>query len=223
MKTFFVPATFVGKAHLEKEMIDKLPKNVGIVSTTQFLGKISEVKEQLKNAGKKVFVGKSLQGNFGQLLGCDVSSAEIIDEKIDAFLYLGSGEFHPRGVGLKTEKDIFVFNPSTNEFRMLPMAEVDSYKNRKKAGVLKFLSSKEVGIIVSLKQGQNGLVRALEMKRKFKEKNFYVFAFETIDFSQLENFPFVECWVNSACPRINEDLVCVNLKEVEEIIENKEY
>ena len=38
-----------------------------------------------------------------------------------------------------------------------------------------------------------------------KEKNCYIFAFDTLDFSQIENFPFVECWVNTACNRILDD------------------
>ncbi len=222
MKTFFVPARYTGEIKFDDRIISKLPDKIGIVSTAQFLNQIDKVKEILEKSGKNVFIGKSLQGNNAQLLGCDVSSAQVIDDKIDAFLYIGSGEFHPRGVGLKTEKDIFSFNPITEEFRKLPRDEIGLYKKKKKAAYIKFLSSRNIGIIVSTKQGQNNLIRALELKKNSKDKKFYVFVSETIDFSQLENFPFIECWVNSACPRIDEDLVCLNLNEVEEIVKNKQ-
>ena len=32
-----------------------------------------------------------------------------------------------------------------------------------------------------------------------------IFAFDTLDFNQIENFPFVQCWVNTACSRILDD------------------
>ncbi|MBI2112760.1 diphthamide synthesis protein, partial [Candidatus Woesearchaeota archaeon] len=36
-------------------------------------------------------------------------------------------------------------------------------------------------------------------------KKFYFFVDNTISYGQLENFPFVEVWVNTACPRIGLD------------------
>ena len=57
-----------------------------------------------------------------------------------------------------------------------------------------------------------------------KEKQAYIFMANTIDFVQLNNFPFVQCWVNSACPRIGlddknkVDKPIVNLEDVFELI-----
>lgn len=215
MKTLFIPATYAGKVILESSMIDKLPEKIGLISTTQFLNCLNDVKAQIESSGRIAFIGESTQGNGGQVLGCDVSSAEAIEKNIDAFLYIGSGEFHPRGVALKTDRDIFVFNPVTNNFSKLDKSEIEAYKKRKKSAYLKFLSSKEIGILVSTKQGQNNLKSALELKKRLKDKNCYIFIADTLDFSQLENFPFIECWVNTACPRIDEDIGCVNLGEIE--------
>jgi diphthamide biosynthesis enzyme Dph1/Dph2-like protein len=44
-----------------------------------------------------------------------------------------------------------------------------------------------------------------ELKKKYKDKKFYMFAFDTLQASYLDNFPFIQCWVNTACPRIFED------------------
>ncbi|MEK6808888.1 MAG: diphthamide synthesis protein [Nanoarchaeota archaeon] len=215
MKTLFIPARFIGKVRLKKSMIDKLPMSVGLVSTTQFLGSISSIKKQIEDSGRRVFVGDSLQGSKGHILGCDVSSAKAVDSEINAFLYIGSGEFHPRGVALETERDIFMFNPITNRFTRLDKNEIKKYKMRKKSAYLRFLSAKSIGIIVSTKQGQNNLLRALELRKRLKEKNSYIFIFDTIDFRELENFPFIDAWVNTACPRIDEDIDCVTLSDIE--------
>jgi len=67
------------------------------------------------------------------------------------------------------------------------------------------LNSKEVGVLVSTKPGQNQIKKAYELERKYPDKNFYFLLFDTIDFTELENFPFIECFVNTACPRIAYD------------------
>jgi len=53
------------------------------------------------------------------------------------------------------------------------------------------------------------------LKKKYEDKKFYTFIAETIDLNQLENFPFIECWVNTACPRIAEDKKgMININEI---------
>jgi len=214
MKSLFIPARYIGKVAMNMTMIEKLPKKIGLLATSQFLACLTDIKSQIENSGREVFIGKSLQGNDGQILGCDVSSSTGIEKNVDAFLYIGSGEFHPRGVALKTLKDIFIFNPLTGGFSVLDRKEIETYTRKKRAAYLKFLSSQRIGIIVSLKHGQNNLIESLELKERMKDKEVFVFIAETIDFLQLGNFPFIECWVNTACPRIDEDLVCVNLSEI---------
>ena len=88
---------------------------------------------------------------------------------------------------------------------------------QQKGALLKFLSSKEVGIIVSTKPGQEKLKKAFELKNKLKDKNCHVFLADTIDPAEFENFPFIECWVNTACPRFaDEKKGVVNYELVEE-------
>ena len=64
----------------------------------------------------------------------------------------------------------------------------------------------KLGVLVSMKPGQNQFKRAVELKKTLKDKEVYIFVSDTIDFSQLENFPFIECWVNTACNRIMDDM-----------------
>ena len=46
------------------------------------------------------------------------------------------------------------------------------------------------------------LKKAQELEKTYPDKKFYLLLFVTLDFSQLENFNFIECFVNTACPRI---------------------
>ncbi len=55
-----------------------------------------------------------------------------------------------------------------------------------------------------MKSGQNHLKEAEKFKQE-TDKEVFIFVFDTLDFGELENFPDVECWVNTACPRIGHD------------------
>jgi 2-(3-amino-3-carboxypropyl)histidine synthase len=194
MKTLFIEAKSDIKVKLEREVIKKLPKRVGLVSTIQHLHALKSIKKQLKNS----VIG-------GQVLGCDVGAARRIRDKVDAFLYIGTGEFHPLGIALETGKEVYSYNPITKRMGKISKGDVEAYKRRRKGAYMKFLSSKRIGILVSTKPGQNNLRKAFELKRKLKDKECYIFVADTLHINQLENFPFVECWVNTACPRIVDD------------------
>jgi len=141
------------------------------------------------------------------LLGCDVNSAVKIKDDVDAYLYIGSGEFHPLGVALKTGKEVFTFNPVSSVFSKLDKKEIEDYKKIKKSRYVRFLSAENIGILVSTKPGQNSYKKALEIKEKLekKGKKCFVFVFDTLDVMEMENFPFIDFWVNTACPRIADD------------------
>ena len=175
-----------------------LPKKVGIVTTSQHKHKLKEIKQILEKHSIKSVIG-------GQILGCNAGNAKKIKNKVDAFLYVGSGRFHPIEVQLETGKKVVMANPMVNEAKVLEKEEVEKLKKQQKGALIKFLSSKEVGIIVSSKPGQNKLKKALELKKKIKNKNCYIFMADTINYDELQNFPFIECWVNTACPRFADD------------------
>lgn len=71
--------------------------------------------------------------------------------------------------------------------------------------MLSFMSSKEIGVLISTKPGQYKIKKAYELEDKFPEKKIYFLLFNTLNYSGLENFPFIECFVNTACPRISYD------------------
>jgi 2-(3-amino-3-carboxypropyl)histidine synthase len=207
MKTIFIPAKYTGKVGLSEIELDKLPKKIGVVTTAQFLGKIDEIMNYLEKNEKEVVIDRGKQKNAGQLLGCDVGTAIKIQNKVDAFLYIGSGSFHPIGIALKTSKEVFQFNPITNVFSKLNKEDIEKYKKSRKAKYVKFLHADNIGVLVSTKPGQNSYKKALEIKKKLEEKGkkCFIFVFDTLDANEMNNFPFIEFWVNTACPRIADD------------------
>jgi len=206
METLFIEAKYTKPIKLNKDIAGKLPSKLGLVSSIQFIDSLPIIKKSLKM--KKIIIG-------GQILGCNVKNAEKIKNKVDAFLYIGDGMFHPLGIAVKTKKPVFIFNPLNNHFSKIKKQDIENYEKRKKAALVKFLHAENVGILVSTKPGQYYALKELEsLENKYKNKKFYTFIADTIDYKQLENFPFIEAWVNTACPRIEEDIKVINVEEI---------
>jgi len=200
MKTFFVEARYKGKIELSDAIVGLLPKKIALFTTVQFLSSIAGIKKQLEKKGKKVLLLKTEHTKYsGQLLGCNIKK---FDDDIDAFLYIGDGLFHPQALMLKNNKPVFVYNPFSKKHARLEEKDVELMKKKNEGAKLKFMNSKEIGVLVSTKPGQQQIKKAYDLEKKYPDKNFYFLLFDTIDFAELENFPFIECFVNTACPRI---------------------
>src|SRR3989344_2604427 len=103
MKLLFLESKYKGKIAIEKIPFDKLPKKIGLVTIVQFVDFLGKIKSFLTKKNKTVLIQKAKQKYAGQLLGCDTSSAYSIKNKVNAFLYIGTGHFHPIMVGLDTK------------------------------------------------------------------------------------------------------------------------
>jgi len=216
MKTIFIEAKYKGKIDFSKIKVSELPEKIGLAASVQFADFVDSVKKFLEQKGKKVFAAKGNQKYTSQILGCDVSACEKVKTKVDAFLYIGDGRFHPIGIFTKTKKDIFCFSPITNEFKKLEKSVVENYEKRKKSALIKFYSADSVGIMMSTKPGQMfGSDKLKNIEKKYKDKKFYKFVFDVLDLNQLENFPFIKAWINTACPRIDEDFIVLNIGDLE--------
>ena len=218
MKTLFIESRYKGKITLGKIKTDKFPKNIGLITTVQFVDHLNKIKNYLINKNKKVFVEKGNQKYPAQILGCDLSAGDKIKNKVEAFLYIGDGKFHPLGLAIKTNKDVFCFNPFNNHFSKIKKQEIADYKKTLKVKKIRFLSAENIGILVSTKPGQNNLKKALNLKKQLekKDKRCCIFISDTLNLNELENFPFIDFWVNTACPRMEGDSKdIINVEEVE--------
>ena len=222
MKIMMVEGRYKGQINLSNLDANVLPKNIGLATTVQFLDFVDEIKQYIESKGKTIFVDKIKQKYEGQLLGCDTGAAEKIKDKVDAFLYIGTGIFHPLGISLNIDKEVFCYDPISAVLSKIDRTEIERYNKKRKAAYMKFLEATEIGILVSLKPGQNNFRKAAELKKQLRDKNCYIFAFDTLDFNQIENFPFIQCWVNTACSRILDDYdkfpkPLVDLSDIEKI------
>jgi len=219
MKAIFIPTQYTGKVEFDKIELGRLPKKIGIVTTAQFQNKTREIIDYLGKSGKEVFIDKIKQRNEGQLLGCDQGAALKVQGKVDAFLYVGSGDFHPLGVAMNTSKEVYLFNPVTGVFSKFDSREIEKYKKQKKVNYIKFLSAENIGIMVSIKPGQYSYKKAVEIKDKLEKKgrNAFIFVFDTLDANEMENFPFIDFWINTACPRIADDKDKKNVIDMNEM------
>ena len=206
MKLFFIPAKAKVGSSLSFQTKD-LPDRLGLVSTIQFVDSLKGIKSYLEKSGKKAFIGKSKSLEIGQVLGCNAEAASSIQGKVDAFLYIGTGIFHPLAVSLATGKPVFVLNPETNQISRLDENAIAKAKAMKKTQQIKFLSADTFGILVSTKPGQNKTKQALALKKKLEHegKKAYIFSFDNFDINQLENFPEIKCWINTMCPGLSRE------------------
>lgn len=204
MKILHVHAKSNVDIALPDDRLKELPDvRWGVVTTIQHEHKIGAVIDQLKQAT-----------HAGQVLGCNAIAAEKVNEQVDEWLFVGSGEFHPVQVALKTGKRMWLWNPVSQELGILPKERIESWRKRKQAQVSGFLNANRVGIIVSTKIGQKNLMRARELAKQ-SDKECFLFACDELHMKEFENFPFVEFWVNTACPRIPDDFVkMVNIDDL---------
>jgi len=219
MKLHIVEARYRKKVRLPDSLIKNLPKRVMLFMAVQFLDSLDSIKEQLKKAGVNAITDKAFHSKYeAQLLGCGNNNFEK-KHNFDAFLYVGDGLFHPKALAVHNSRDIHIYNPFAKKHSTLDKKEIAAIKKRQKAALAKFYSSKNIGVIISLKTSQNRYADAKKLAAKYKDKTFYFLLFNIIEFDQLENFNFVECFVNTACPRLLDDYKkfpkpVVNLDEV---------
>jgi 2-(3-amino-3-carboxypropyl)histidine synthase len=199
MRTLFIEARSNIEINLLEEHINKLPRKVALATTAQHVHKIKNLKNQLEKAGKRVVLLKGRHSKHrGQILGCDAP------KKVgaDAVLFVGTGTFHPEAFG---GTEVFVFDPVNKKFYKRGKEDFKRVSGKKRAALAKFLASEHVGVMVSLKRGQLNLKKALELKKRHKHKKFYFLVFDTLNPEELENFPFIQCFINAACPRISDE------------------
>ncbi|MEK6937037.1 MAG: diphthamide synthesis protein [Nanoarchaeota archaeon] len=216
MKTLFIYA----KTDVDIEPVLKkieFKGKLGVITSVQFINQVKSYCEK----DKKFIFG-------GQVLGCNVNNALKINDKVDGFLFIGSGDFHPLGALHKIGKPVYVANPYTNEVKVLGRKEFEDYEKRRNGLLKKYLMAKKVGILVSIKPGQFHPRQYLDLRQKIefitnlrnkmKDKESFIFIGDNFDLNELENFRDVEVWVNTACPRI-EFKNLLNMEEVFKIYE----
>ncbi len=186
-----------------RKALPELGKKVGLITTVQHIKELPKAKKFLESRGKKIFIDKGTTYE-GQVLGCNVKAATEVESKVDCFLYIGTGEFHPLGVALETNKKVITADPFSEQVREISEEEKKKYLAKKAARIDKAKDCKNFGILISIKLGQYKMEIAEKIKKKLG-KGAHIFLADNIRAEDLMNFPQIDCWVNTACPRIVDD------------------
>ncbi len=185
-------------------------KVISLAGTVQYLDILPLVKKYLESLGKNVILKK---GAFhkGHVIGCNPAA---FDSKADTLLLLADGKFHAKNNALILNKEIFVFN--LIKLDKFSTEDLEKEKKKVKSKQLKFLSSSNVGIIISTKYGQEfkGIKSIVQRIEKIS-KEVYLFETDNLSINELENFPNIQIWVNTACYGIGlDDPRILNLQDV---------
>jgi len=222
----FIDAKWEGDINLEDKLKNYLLKNkiksIALFASVQFLEVNSFIKE-LDNINIKVNITKAKRtSNPLQILGCDAYhdsfQTDIIRES-DAILYLGDGYFHPKALLLSQIKSqkikpVIMWNPISKTLEILDEKIILKQIKKYKRNLRMFINARTIGILVAIKPGQNYFQTAKKLKAHLESqgKKAYIFVGDNLDLMHFENYPFIEAWINTACPRIGTDDI-VNIKQ----------
>lgn len=180
---------------------------IGLATTVQHVQTLDLVRELLTRAGKTIVVGDARRLQYaGQVMGCDFSNSKSVAKDVDAFLFVGGGKFHALGVALATGKPTVIADPYSGTAYAVE-AEVQRILIQRYASIKEASLAKVFGVIISLKPGQRHLDEALKIKQAIEKmgKTACLFAVREIQPPILLEFPTVDVYVNTACPRISID------------------
>jgi 2-(3-amino-3-carboxypropyl)histidine synthase len=186
---------------------DILPDTVGLLATVQYVEMLPIAKKIIESSGKVAIIGTGDVRIFhpGQVLGCNCSSALSVQDKVDAYLFLGEGDFHPLAAAFGVEKKLLILNPVTGELRSVDDVR-DRILRKRFAAIENSKNAKDFVVIVCGKVGQNRMSDAKDICSKLREngRNAYMVMMDEITPDSLMPFP-ADAYVCTACPRVAMD------------------
>ncbi|QQG39480.1 MAG: diphthamide biosynthesis enzyme Dph2 [Candidatus Aenigmatarchaeota archaeon] len=173
-------------------------KSIGLVSSVNFLQILPEVKAFLESKGAAAHIGKGSLME-GQVLGCNVSSALAVDARVDAFLFVGSGHFHPLGIGLRVDKPFYVLDLERAE---ITKPDYTKFLKQRYLALALAREAQSFAVLVSGKPGQH-FVDPYTIKERLERlgKKAWIFTMDRITPDKLLAIR-ADAYVNTACPRI---------------------
>jgi|TARA_Y100000310_G_scaffold328062_1_gene395496 2-(3-amino-3-carboxypropyl)histidine synthase len=226
VELLLIPAEWEGEIKFIPELKDYLEKNkvksLALFSSVQFTN-LDNLKKEIENLGIQIKTTKAKRTDKPlQILGCDSyedSFQNPIIEECDLTLYIGDGMFHPKALLLsqinkENPKPILILNPIENKIEEINQENIKEQLTRYKRNLKMFINAQTLGILITIKPGQQYLNTAKNLKEKLEKENkkAYIFIDDTLNLNQLENYPFIDCWINTACPRIGQDDI-VNIEQ----------
>ena len=214
VENFWIPTLFINavstkdvSAVVEKSISSLEGKKIGIVTTAQHLHTLEVVDRILKKHDFVSIISDEDERipEKGQILGCNFSAGMNIVDKVDSFLFVGSGNFHPVGLLLSSKKPVIAADPYTNTVKKQELDDLkDTILRQRYGAIANSKNAKKFGILVGIKRGQQRVELADEIKEMLDSFNKKSMIIALDDFSpvSLQGFGDFDCFVSTACPRI---------------------
>ena len=180
---------------------------IGLATSVQHIHFLNEAREFFVRSGKTVVIGEAGHvEHAGQVIGCDYSNVKSISDTVDVYLFVGGGLFHALGIALSTSKPTIVADPYDNKVFSISETAQKLLK-RHWVCIEQAKNAQNIGIIIGLKPGQKRIDDALKIKELIEKhgKNAYLIAIREVTPEALLDFPTIDAYVNTACPRISLD------------------
>lgn len=178
---------------------------IGLATTVQHLQSLSQAQDVLEKASKTVVIGNNGQLPYaGQVIGCNYSNVKSVADTVDAFLFVGGGFFHALGIALSTSKPTFVADPYDNRAFSIDQ-DAQRVVRQRWTSIEEAKNSRTFGVLVGLKPGQRRLEQAFEVMQhaRIHGRDAFLLAAREITPETLLEFPSIDAYVNTACPRIS--------------------
>lgn len=180
-----------------------LPIELGLVASVQHLDLIPALTDALAVAGHRLRAGTGDHrlAYPAQALGCNYTGAESIADEVDAFLFLGTGRFHPLGLAFAVSKPVWSLDPLQGTLE--PPIDRERLIARRQLRVAGCRDFRRFGILVSTFPGQDRSPTALALQRRALAhgREAEIVVFDRLDPRDLVGRAF-DAYVNTACPRI---------------------
>lgn len=180
-----------------------VPRRIGLVASVQHLDLVPSLVDRLATQGYDVRLGTGgpRLRYPGQALGCNYTAAESVAGGVEAFLFLGTGRFHPLGLAFAVDRPVWSLDPLQATLE----APIDraALVRRRQLLVASVRSAQRWGVLVSSFAGQHRPTMAQSLVRHAaaRGREAHVITADRLDPRDLEGRD-LDAYVNTACPRI---------------------
>ena len=203
---WFVPADLQGV-----DITQLTEHRIGLLTSIQHLTLLPELKERLEQHGKEVMIG-------GQILGCWTANADKIASHVDAYLFVGSGVFHPLAL---SGKPVYVLDIERRELQRLDARRFEAVRWGR---IARARDARTFAVLVTSKKGQCELLgRADEIKALLEQhgRRAFVVIMDEITDAKLTTIN-ADAFINTACPRLADDVFSrpfINADDLDHVLE----
>ena len=180
-----------------------VPARLGLVASVQHLDLLEPLAAELKLVSYAPRIGRGDRrlAYAGQALGCNYTGAEEVEGEVDAFLFLGTGRFHPVGLALAVDRPVWSLDPLRGALD--PPIDRAALVRRRQLLVASVRDARRWGILVSTFAGQNRSPTALTLQARARARGreAEILLAQRLDPADLLGRD-VEAYVSTACPRI---------------------